>query len=423
MRILFLTMQFGDGYFQGTERYLERLMRGLVERGHTVRVLAGDPKNQNPPQNEALGTINTAGWMAVVGNAEHELASELDDFCPDVIHVLNPAHVGLGIGQLAKQRDIPIIITTMDYWWVCPTHTLMRGHGQVCDGSKPWQECARCIASRHANPIGRSLSSLPVIAETVSSLALKLAAKRNGVSQAEFGLWQTREKQIGEVLRGAHGVIFPAAATEDIIGNAFPGIRSVRIPYGIDPHWFETTRSKPLQADPQSVRIGYAGALESHKGVHHILEGVKKLGWTQAQIQIAGSGNESYLQQLRKLAKGLRVEFLGCLTPDEMRDFFARSDVLLVPSIWPENLPIVTLEAAASGVPVLASDVAGHREHIAAEALFTPNSSDALANMLQNWIGHHRIPPVPDRPILVDEMVDRTLDVYTHGVDRITPND
>src|SRR5207248_398156 len=56
------------------------------------------------------------------------------------------------------------------------------------------------------------------------------------------------------------------------------------------------------------------------------------------------------------------VSFCGWLSPSQTASLFETADLLVVPSIWPEPLGLIGLEAAAAGVPALAFDVGGIRE-------------------------------------------------------------
>ena len=237
MRILFLTMQFGEGYFQGTERYLQSLAGGLQSRGHRVRILAGDPEGRRPEQ-VGFKRIPTEGWMAVKGTeASHPrlIEQELTEFRPDLVHALNPAHIGVGGLTAAREQGIPTVITTMDFWWVCPTHTLLRHDERICAGTRHWRECARCIARRHQNRVVQAAASLPVLGTPASATALTVSAAIRGLPGDERRAWRHRSEHLGATLRHADAVIFPAEATHNIIDSAYPGLRGHRIPYGVGP--------------------------------------------------------------------------------------------------------------------------------------------------------------------------------------------
>src|SRR5262245_5789789 len=130
MKILFVTMQFGRSYAQGTERYLSTLGRALCGRGHQIAFLAGDPlrqgrqptlgERQDCDAEHEVYTYPTRGWNAVRGLSSRRLKHWLLKHRPDVVHVANPAHIGVGGIIAAYEAGIPTVVTIMDYWWICP---------------------------------------------------------------------------------------------------------------------------------------------------------------------------------------------------------------------------------------------------------------------------------------------------------------
>jgi glycosyltransferase involved in cell wall biosynthesis len=75
-----------------------------------------------------------------------------------------------------------------------------------------------------------------------------------------------------------------------------------------------------------------------------------------------------YAMGLRDLARGdRRVEFLGTFPNDQIGQILAQMDVLVVPSVWLENTPLVVYSAQAAGCPIIASDVGGISEVVTHE--------------------------------------------------------
>lgn len=411
MKILFATMQFGRGYRQGTERYLADLGAALGRAGHETVVLAGDPLRRGPllplgavvERDPPVLAYPTRGWTAVRGLAPRHFAPLLDEIAPDVVHVANPAHIGLGLTEACVLRGVPYVITTMDLWWVCPKATLVHSSGRICEGNRPWRDCARCVAGD--SPAAR----LPA---WVLGGAIAVRGLLRSASVQDVRLWFRRAEAISACLEKAGHVIFPSAATEDAVRPLIRHARHSRIGYGLDARWFAPPAQERVSRREPPV-IGFAGAIAAHKAPHLLLEALHRLGWRDAAVRLAGPETDAeYSRRVRDLAAGLAAEFLGPLPPDRMPDFLRSLDVLVVPSVWPENAPYVVLESLAVGTPVLASRVRGIADLVVdADALFEVQSPSSLADALRRW--RSSPPRRPDTRVrTADEMAEQTLEVY-----------
>lgn len=428
MRILYATMQFGRGYGQGTERYVAMLAEGAGRRGHDAVVLAGDPERRGPVLAAGEGVETSPrtlyypcrGWMSVVGLAPAELRPILDRERPDVVHVANPAHVGIGLMTAAREAGIPVVVTVMDFWWLCPKHTLLHHSRRICDANVPWRECIRCIAADDTRATVRAMATLPIVRSTVLPAAYFAKGLARGAAPGDLRRWMHRQAILLESLDRADAIIFPSHAARETLSPRLSHQRVHQIPYGLEPRWFEAARPRPPSdgpRDPAALTIGYAGALAGHKGPHLLLEAVRQLGWTRTRLRIAGGGaHASYADRLRELAAGSHVEFVGRVPSSEMPAFLASLDLLVMPSLWPENLPIVVLEALAVGTPVLASDVAGVREAVPETMRFAPGSAEVLARKLSEWATDPQMSPATSAAVsTADEMVERTLQTYAQA--------
>ncbi|HOA72608.1 MAG TPA: glycosyltransferase [Phycisphaerae bacterium] len=427
MKILYATMQFGRDYAQGTERYVAMLAAGMRERGHAVAILAGDPERHGPRRR--LGErvqddppvlyYPTRGWMSVEGLPARELSGLLDREKPDIVHVANPAHIGIGLMVAARQRGIPVIVTVMDFWWLCPKHTLFHASGTICDANVTWKQCVRCMGASDARAWVRQLAGVPAIGTAMLTGLYSVRALGRGATVAELARWTQRQRIVLDALRQADAVIFPSRGARERLGPRVDSARAHSIPYGLEQRWFDAARSRPIEApaDPARLTLGYAGALAVHKGPHLLLEAVRQLGWTQTRIRIAGGGTDAhYIERLHQLAAGLNVEFVGRVESADMPAFLRELDLFVMPSTWPENLPIVVLETQAVGTPVMASAIDGVTETVPEPMRFKTGSSADLARCLNQWVSHPANPP-PLQPVSTAEaMVARTAEVYAQAL-------
>jgi len=104
------------------------------------------------------------------------------------------------------------------------------------------------------------------------------------------------------------------------------------------------------------IRIIYIGRLERYKGVQLVLEAMR--GLPGASLTVVGDG--SYREALQALASGMNVRFVGF--HKDPSQFYRQADIFVMPSLGPEGLPLVTLEAMSHGLPCLFSDLPVHDE-------------------------------------------------------------
>jgi len=429
MRILFYTMQLGPRYHHGSERYVETLGGALTAAGHEVSYLAGDPLERASRSElgepvawtARLHAYPTSDWSAVEGLPAAAASPWLADLAPDIVHVANPAHVGVGLLRACRELGIPLVVTTMDFWWICPRATLLRRGQEICSGEPGWLECVRCTASDHPQKLLRAIARLPACFSPLTLALMSASGLRRGHRVADALRWPRRRSLLLEHLSKASQVIFPSTALQRSLAPRLAEDRWSLIPYGLAEPWFEEPK-KPLERPraPETLRVGFAGSLLPHKGAHLLLEAVGLLGWRRTLIRVAGRGEDpAYRERLARAGEGLRVQYEGELDEGEMIDFLRDIDVLVVPSRWPENLPFVLLEAQAANLPVIGSRVEGIAASIPDPArLFEADSARDLARALEDFCGGVGDASTSPRVWTVQEMYSATESVYRKAMER-----
>lgn len=428
MRILFYTMQLGPRYHHGSERYIETLGSSLAEAGHEIIYLAGDPlaRSSGATLGEPvawkgrLHSYPTSDWTAVEGLPASAAKPWLAELAPDIVHVVNAAHVGVGLARACRELSIPLVVTTMDFWWICPRATLLREGKEICSGEPSWRECVRCIASDHPRKLLRAFAQLPDWFSPMSLALLSASGLRRGHRPAAALDWTRRRALLRAELASASQVIFPSKALQRPLAPHLGEDRCSVIPYGLADSWFAAPKKGLTHPrSNEELRLGFAGSLLPHKGAHLLLEAVEQLGWGRTSVRIAGRSDDPvYRERLVKAGAGLRVVFEGELDEREMIAFLRDIDVLVVPSRWPENLPFVLLEAQAAHVPVIGSRVEGIAGSIPEPArLFEPNSAQDLARALEDFQREER-GSVPVRVSTAMEMRIATEVVYQKALAR-----
>ena len=129
---------------------------------------------------------------------------------------------------------------------------------------------------------------------------------------------------------------------------------------GVDPSLFDmTSHQGPGQ------RLLYVGRLAAMKGLPILMESLASLRsrYPDLVLTVVGGGPErSALEdQAARLGVGKNVRFVGYRSQAEVRDEMQEADVFVLPS-FAEGVPVVLMEAMASGVPVVATGIAGVAE-------------------------------------------------------------
>ncbi len=166
---------------------------------------------------------------------------------------------------------------------------------------------------------------------------------------------------------------------------------------GIDPQVFQPRAGGPLPG--ATLRILMVASLREVKGHRVLLEACRQL--TTAGINyrcdLVGDGpiHESIASMVRNKGLSQQVHLLGPQTRQQVAAQMLEAHILVMPSVLTrdgrrEGIPVVLMEAMASGLAVVASHISGIPELVLHEEtglLFPPGDGTALAGMLQRLAG------------------------------------
>jgi glycosyltransferase involved in cell wall biosynthesis len=108
------------------------------------------------------------------------------------------------------------------------------------------------------------------------------------------------------------------------------------------------------------------GSLAWQKGVHILLEAMQGLSPDRIRLRVYGNPAlfPAYTAQLGAAVDPRNTSMEGVIPNDQVGRVFAETDLLVVPSLWYENSPVVIQESYAAGVPVLASRLGALTEKV-----------------------------------------------------------
>ena len=147
----------------------------------------------------------------------------------------------------------------------------------------------------------------------------------------------------------------------------------------------------PYQPYPQDgpVRLLFVGRVMHEKGVDELFDAAKRMKQKYGagvEFHVVGSFEEAYKPAMDELEKAGVVRYHG-YQPD-MKRFYAMADCVVLPS-YHEGMSNVLLEAAASGRPLITSDIPGCREAVedgVSGYLCPARNADALYEAMQRFM-------------------------------------
>lgn len=325
----------------GTETYLETLMPSLERHGHEVAYCheVDVPATRDPLRFGAGVTVIPANILG----ADAALA-RLRDWQPDVLY----AHGFVDPELEARTLDIaPAVFFAHSYYGTC------------ISGNKAFALPAR-------QPCGKAFGA---------ACLLHYYPRRCGGLNPVTMLTDFQKQRRRLQLLPRYRLILTHSAHMQREYERYPGLKGrVRTClYTTDsgpPPPLAPDASRASLRPNREVRLAFVGRMDRLKGVDLLLQALPVL--TAAlrrpiEVDLIGAGPETarleaIAAHLLQRHEGLRIKFRGWSSKPEVRDLLERSDVLVVPSVWPEPFGLVGLEAARLGVPAVAFDVGGITE-------------------------------------------------------------
>jgi len=314
LRILFVHNDYGSR--SGEEVAAEGLAQLLIDHGHEVFWF----RRSSSEIGNSIGGRAKA-FFAGIHNpfAARALSRMLDEVKPDVVQVQNIYPLlSPSIFHPIKARRIPIVMRCPNYRLFCP-NGLHLVRGEVCEKCLGFGRETWCILKNCENSLFKS-----------TGYALRNAWARLS----------------GRILKNVDMFI---VQTEFQKGKfAERGIPESRI--GIVPGFVPDND----EAQPQELGdlVTFVGRVSPEKGIEDFLAAARLL----PDLPFAVAGSENGMPGIHERSPA-NVQWLGFLVAAELRDLYARSRMVVVPSRWYEGFPNVAAQAMACGRPVVAARI------------------------------------------------------------------
>lgn len=409
MRVLLTTHVFLPDYSSGTEVLTFNTGRELQLLGHEVEICCGFMTRPGLADSERFDTyvyegirvhrfLHDAapmGEQTNVAEAEYNnlffarwFRGYLKKFRPDIVHFFHLGLLSASVIDVCHEFGVPMVMTPTDFWLICPNNQLRLPDNSLCKGpDRDSVNCMRHAVSNNQPPrAAKVFNCLPH-----SAVAIMIWCINHG---AFSGFWfspmvralHQRAGFLRERMNKLDRVIVPTRLMEEmLVTNGLSQHKVVFSRFGIC-----LTHEAREQDVAGKIRIGFIGGLSEHKGAHLLITAVRRMPKiVSLELRVYGRSdlNQDYFEKLLRLADSdQRIRFCGTFPNESIGKIFAELDVLVVPSIWYENTPLVIYSAQAAGCPVVASNLGGMAEVVEHEKnglLFEAGDVAGLARAIE----------------------------------------
>lgn len=440
LNILLPVHVFFPDHFYGTETYTLELAQQLKIMGHNPSILTAILYGEKSPGGSRftyeyggltvdcidLNTQPLKNFRQLYSRPDLYpiLKDLLQQRKPDIIHVTHLMGHTAALLEVIRDLKLPVIATLTDFYGICPNSKLISYDGGLCTGpNRRSTNCLSCYIREHDYEFSNRKSLAGLIQNNlslpwVSSLLPYIAAlPRFAESRACRSIRDAIDRI--DYLRALYNVYACMITPTDLlheayIKNRFYPEKLKKINFGINLDMVKAYRHAITEV-PSTIRFGYIGQITSHKGVDLLIKSFVDLKGKQATLSIYGPKDQdaAYMAELNRLSDGCNaIEFKNTFPQDQLGKVLSEIDVLVIPSRWYENSPLVLLYALATKTPVIVTDMKGMSEFVRnGHNGFTFQKDNAvhLGRIMQQIVDH------PEILLQLSENADYAMDVKDHA--------
>jgi len=273
-------------------------------------------------ESDGLASTIRKGLKSVYSfEARSKLARLIDRAGPDLCHAHNIYHhLSPSILGVVRAHGIPLVMTLHDLKLACPAYTMLT-HDGICE---------RCKDGR--------------LYQVVTHRCMKGSLALSALVMLESYL----HLMLGSYVRNVDRFVVPSRFyLNKLVEWGFPAERFEYVPNFVATEAFEACYAP-------GRRFVYFGRLTPEKGAATLIRAAAE---AQVGVDIIGTGPQEH--ELRALAAGGDVRFLGYLTGTKLNAAVSTARAVVAPSEWYENAPLAVLEGAALGKPLIVARIGG----------------------------------------------------------------
>lgn len=357
MRVLKVIHGFPPDYMAGSEVYSYHLVKELIDQGIDTSVFTrvenefGAPYQTydeiyenipvlrvNKPQRDYLYEDKFYDSKMETIFKEH-----LDKTKPDIVHFGHLSHLSTHLIQIVKEFGLPVVYTVHDFWLFCVKGQMVNEIGEICSGPSA-VNCDRCS---------------PYVTN-------------------EKAVHKTLE-HMRDVIDSIDVFISPSHTLRDFfIEQGVPSEKIKYLKYGFNSD--KITFKPKVFHQTSKITFGFMGRVIPTKGIDVVVKAFREL--PEEHLHIYGN-----IGTKKRFLETASIIFKGAYDNNNINEVLNEIDVLIVPSVWYENAPLVIQEAFLAGIPVITSDIGGMAELVENNVngfTFKTGSSSALQQLVSD---------------------------------------
>lgn len=345
MRLLFLSNFYPPHHLGGYELLCHEVATLLIARGHDVRVLTSTYGVSQE--------LNEAGI-----HRRLRLQSDIYYYRPQqVLHYFPDRRANLQVVRETLKSERPDVVVVWGMWnlsWsVAAEIEKIMGEKVAYYLAGPWPADPTPHETYWTDE-GRSLRG---------KILLRLL--RPLVMSALRSEWRPCK------LRLQNSAVCSISVEEEMHRAGVGPDRYRLIYHGVDAEVYRTASLNRLHDNAAvDLRVVYVGSLLPQKGVHTAIEALSiligRVEDSRVTLDILGTGHPQYEDRLHRMVEehglGAYITFHQPIPRAQLPDFLAGFDVLVLPSVWEEPQALISQEAMAAGLVLVATLTGGTKE-------------------------------------------------------------
>lgn len=355
LNILKVIHGFPPDYMAGSEVYSYTFCKELLRKGFKVNVFTRIENEFDAPYTTYRENIDGIDVLRINKPKDYNYKDKFYDksideifeaylleIQPDIIHFGHVCHLSVNLIKIAKKHNKKIVYTLHDFWLSCVKGQLINKENKICSGPSV-EKCAAC------SPYCTNIYEVKNILDDM--------------------------KEIRDLV---DLYISPSNTVKNFfINQGIPKDKIIYQHYGFN--YNNIKYRKRFYTKNSNITFAFLGRIVPTKGIKVLCDAFTELPYLDIYIYGNIGGSKRFLEKDN-------IHFMGGYHNNDIKNILDKIDVLIVPSTWLENSPLVMQEAFLAGVTVIASNIGGMKELIGENEgfLFEANNYKALKSTIEN---------------------------------------